>query len=126
MEVDNKISKGCRKDLGAYMEVPDEYKNSSDKIQHQHAYSVNVICGKNDYCDECKNKVNFIKKEQEDFKKELIEAKKNLEDLEKEYDDNSMCDLTSSILRMNAISNRIQAVQDLKFAISEETEVLNE
>lgn len=45
---------GCGKNLGAYMEIPEEFQNSSDKIINQHAYSVEVICGKNRYCEICK------------------------------------------------------------------------
>lgn len=56
---------GCGEDLGAYMQIPEEFQNSSDKIRSQHAYSVDIICGENGYCEVCKAKRDLLKDELE-------------------------------------------------------------
>jgi hypothetical protein len=50
----NRINQGCRKDLGAYMEIPKAYEDCSEKIRNKYAYSVDVICGNQDLCPVCK------------------------------------------------------------------------
>ena len=48
-----KINKGCGKNLGAYMEIPKEYENASDKIRKQKSFSIDVICGNQELCPSC-------------------------------------------------------------------------
>ena len=61
---------GCGENLGAYMKIPKEYENKSDKIRNQHAYSVDIVCGKNYYCEICKIKIKHkqaVKEAYEEF-----------------------------------------------------------
>ncbi len=57
-----KINQGCGKNLGAYMEIPKEYENASDKIRKEKSFSVEVICGKQELCPSCQAEISALKK----------------------------------------------------------------
>ncbi len=56
----------------------------------------------------------FIKKEEEDFEVERKKALECIDNLRNNVDDDWLADFHSSYMRMEAISNRIQAVKELK------------
>jgi len=58
----DRINQGCGKNLGAYMEIPKEFQNATDKIRNERAYSVDVICGKQVLCPICQKEKQTLKK----------------------------------------------------------------
>jgi hypothetical protein len=69
------VEKGCGKNLGAYMEIPKEYEDCSEKIRNKYAYCWDVICGNQELCPICRAKLSTLKSAQAKFDKFVKDLK---------------------------------------------------
>lgn len=79
-QIAEEVLKGCGKDLGAYMYVPEEYDQCTDAIRHRHSKEINCICGIDELgnlelCTSCisyaKGLLTAWKKQVEDYQEML-------------------------------------------------------